>query len=470
MINLFTEAGLDRLAAKTRTLLKTIGYSVRNERLSRLLKAKGLRLSAGNRFLFDDAIIDELVSLQKERSAKKSPAPRETPPRRDKLVYRTGFGNLASKYYDYPSKRQLTGRKEYLVELTKFAHMEEKIASIGNPLSVTDVPPETAAIDSFLTMSRLTDKTGHHIEPYSAALVKYLAELSEVFLGAGCENTFIDHCNCINPILRLEERTAQVMLERAKYNVTSLITSMPTAGGNAPVTLDGAVILGAAEIVGGLIISCLINPECELRGYISSGVMDFRTATTSQSTPETVLIDCGVVQLMEHAFGGTTGIGGTTYVAATHPGFKAVFEKMFKMNAYQRILGSSGYGGNGILDNGSLISPEQIVIDMEIGESLASIGRIPVNDDSIEAVIAEVVQKGNADFLSNDHTLARYKGAFWEPMLFLRGSVTSEHAILEKAHETFRQRVDSYKEYEYDAERIRTGEQILDRAKAELVS
>ena len=135
-----------------------------------------------------------------------------------------------------------------------------------------------------------------HCEPMASRLKERgLAELPP-----GRQNVFIDPCNCINPILRLEERIA--------------------------------------EVLGGVIMSYPLNPEVDHIGCIPSGAMDFRTVRTTQSSPETVQpetvqIDCGAVELMEHAFGGNTFIGGRSYVSSAHPGMQAVFEKMFKASA-----------------------------------------------------------------------------------------------------------------------------------------
>jgi len=470
MVDIFTEDELGILAQKVRNVLKKIGYKIQHEELSRLLEKKGLKLSSNGRFIFDNKIIDEfLIFRRKHPEEIKEDRKTCTSRIKEGADYKTGFGNQVSKYYDHTAGAAVSAKREHLEKLIKFAHQEDKIGSVSIPLSLTDIPPEIAPIESFLIMAKLSDKNSYHIDPFSAGMVKYLAELSRVFLGEAAEDAFIDHCNCINPILRLEYRTASVMLEKAKYNITSLMTSMPIAGGNAPVTLDGACIQATAEITGGLIISYLINPEANHVGYISSGVMDFKAAVISQSAPESILIDCGVVQLMDYAFGGKTSVGGITYVAAQEPGFKAVFEKMLKTISYQKFLGGVSYGGGGVLDNGSLISPEQLIIDIDIGESLFRLGRIKMHNGGVEDIIADVVKEGKGDFLSSEHTLKNFRNAFWESFLFLRGSSTSEKEILDKAHETFNIKVKKYSGHNYDKDKIRTGEEILKRAKRELI-
>lgn len=318
-------------------------------------------------------------------------------------------------------------------------------------------------------MMKLTHKYPRGLEPYTAESIKYFVEISDVLLGPGRQNEFIDHCNCINPILRLEERTAGVMIEQARFNIGFLITSMPAAGRNAPVTLDGTIVQATAEIVGGLIIAYLLNPNVDHRGYISSGTMDLKAAVTTQSCPEVVLIDCGVVELMEHAFGGNTMVGGRTYVSARCPGFQAVFEKMLKAAAYQKYTGWLSYGGSGVLDNGSLISPEQLILDLDIQEAFYRLCEIEVKDEAVENIIADVAAAGTGDFLSTDHTLENFRGAFWEPFLFTRGNTRSEQEILDTAHERFLDTVNSYSGYDYEEEKVKAVEEILREAKKELV-
>ena len=468
MNRVFSENSLDVLAQKVRKLLKETGYSVQYEPMFLYLKEKGLKESSDGRLVFDDALIDEFVSFQKKRQAEKKKTVSASSGRQSS-DFSMSLGNMVPKYYDYSSKTPQLAQMEHLKKMAKFAHVEKRISNIALPFSVTDIPLATAPIEGFLGMVRLTDKYCFSIDPYSLELVKYLVELSEIFLGTGQQNKFIDHCNCINPILRLEERTAAVMFERAKYNIDSLMTSMPTAGGNAPVTLDGTVIQGTSEILGGLIFSYLLNPEIEHVGYISSSVMDFRTATTTQSSPETVLVDCGVVELMEFAFGGNTRIGGRTYVSATRPGMQAVFEKMLKAAAYQKYTGSLSYAGGGILDNGAMLSPEQLMIDMNIAESFHSLHEVELKDDNVEAVIMDVASAGTGDFLSTDHTLNNYRGSFWEPFLFTHGSTMSEQEILDKSNGYFTDKLKSYSGYDFEEDKVSEGEKILIKAKKELL-
>jgi trimethylamine:corrinoid methyltransferase-like protein len=183
------------------------------------------------------------------------------------------------------------------------------------------------------------------------------------------------------------------------------------------------------------------------------------------------MIDCGVVQLMDQAFGGNTFVGGGSYVSARKPGLQATFEKMFKAMAYQKFYANDiRYGGAGILDNGAVFCLEQFVIDMDAQESIFCLNGIDVKDDNVEEVIMKAAECGLDNFMTSDHALKNYKNAFWEPFLFLHGGNLSEKEILEKAHSRVVKKISSYRGCEYDEDKVREGEKILAKAKAELLN
>lgn len=468
MVAIFPDDKQEILARKVRMVLAQTGYFVHHDGLVALLRKKGLHETLAGRFVFDNKIIDEFVELQEKRQRSKCPPP--PPDRPDKRPeFKYSFGHYIPKYYDYPTGTPQLGCREHLEKLVKFAHQDNLIGKLGMPIVLSDIPAATEPLETFLMTMKMTNKFGGSFEAYSPELIKYMVELSDIFRGPGKQDSFIDNGNCINPILRLEERVAAMLMERPKHKLSYRMISMPTAGGNAPVSFDGSVIQGTAEIVGGLIICWLINSETTYDGYISSSVLDLKTVTTTQGAPETVLIDCGVVELMDHCFGGNTTIGGRCFVSATRPGLQAVFEKMFKALAYQKYTGKLGYGGAGILDNGCLVSPEQIIIDLDVARALFHLRGIDIRGDAVEEAIAEVVAEGKGDFLSHNHTLDNYVNAFWEPLLFQRGGTLSEEQILAKAHTRFEAKVASYQGYEYDEDKVKAGEVILARAKKELL-
>jgi trimethylamine--corrinoid protein Co-methyltransferase len=264
------------------------------------------------------------------------------------------------------------------------------------------------------------------------------------------------------------------MFQRAPYHAMSMITPMPCIGGSGPVDTWGSVVLGTAEIVGGLILSMILDPEAPLKGYIACTGMDMRAGNITSSSPQTVQVDAGVVQLMDAHFGGGTFVGGRTYVSAKRPGLQAVFEKLLKAIGYSELVDhhAFGYPGHGTLDNGSVHSPEQFLLDLEIVDGFMHLWQTPAaveGDDVVERLRRGVLdQAGN--FLGDDHTLAHYRDEAWDPRYFQRLINTkTEQQILDQAHAEVEGYVASYEPASHSPEVLRALEDVLERAKAELL-
>lgn len=463
---LFTDSQFEQLADEVRKVLSEIGYFVGHEKVKTMALKAGCRESAAGRVLFNSRQIDDLRArlLRQYPLKPEGPASGLVHPRRER---RTGFGNITPKFYNYVRDRAEGGSRENLIEILKFAQAEPRIASITLPLSRQDVAPEIEQLESVLLMARATNKPLGEVDATVPEAVPFLAEMGNVLGHEGGE--FTGRCNCINPPLRLEERTAETMLQRSRYHVTSMITSMPSIGGSGPVDIHAGVVLGTAEIVGGLILSMIIDPEAPLLGYIACTQIDMRTGNATSSTPQTVRLDAGVWQLMEKCFGGGTRVGGRAYITAKRPGLQAVVEQFLKSVGYASLVDGNvlHFVGAGNLDNGSVISPEQFILSQEIGDGLDWLTAAPVISPPGDAAerLAECIRDGQ-DFLTSEHTLAHFRDERWDPAFFQYGADTpTEKAILDQCHAYYMDKIQSYTPGAYPDHVIRDLEKILAKAK-----
>lgn len=471
-IPLFTPEQYERMAAEVRQVLANVGYHVAHERVKALALAAGCRESAAGRVLFAPEQVDDLtVRLRGQYPPTAPPAPRDRlhPGR---AAAGGGWGNLTPKYYHYARQAAEGGSAAGLAYLTKFAHSAPCISGLTLPLSRLDLPPAVEQLEGLLLMAKLTDKPLGALDVTVPAAVPYVAAMGEVLGRDPAE--FVGCCNCINPPLRLEERTAETMLQRARYHSLSMVTPMPCLGGSSPVDTYGSIIQGTAEIVGGLILSTIVDPQAPLLGYIASTQVDMRTGNITSSSPQTVQVDAGVWQLMASQFGGGTRIGGRTYVTARRPGLQACFEKLLKTAGYAQLAdqGAVSYAGGGTLDNGSMTSPEQLLLDLEIVEGLGCLTQQPLVPEAGEVVgrIAEGVLDLGGSFLLHEHTLTRYRDEMWDPVYFQRATATrSEQELLGAAHEQVEQWVLGYQAASHPADVVRGLERIAAEARAALL-
>ncbi len=467
---LFSAEQFDRMADEVVQVLAEIGYLVEHPQVRADALAAGCRESSVGRILFERPQIAALRGrlLAQYAPTRGGPEPSLVRPAR---ALRSGFGNLTSKVYDYAAATPCSGTTARLEDLVRFAHAEARIAALTIPLSRYDAPPALEQLESLLLMARLTDKPLGGVDATVPESVPYLAEMGEALGQAAVD--FVGRCNCVNPPLRLEQRTAETMRQRRRYHCMSMITSMPALGGNGPVDIYGGIVLATAEIVGGLILSTIIDPEAPLMGYIASVQLDLRSANPTSSTPQTVRFDAGVYQLMEHAFGGGTRVGGRSYISARRPGLQAVVERVLKAVGYSALVDGHAlsFAGNGNLDNGSMVSPEQCLLDLDLTEGLTALWTAPTFPAPGDAVarIREAVLHDAGSFLLAEHTLTHYRDELWDSTYFPTLVEThTERDVLEHCHADYRRRLASYTPASYPTAVLRELERILEKARAAL--
>jgi len=467
-VPLFSDDQFAVMAGQVRQVLRGIGYHVGHPRLKQMALAAGCRESPQGRVLFADGPVEELAARLRAQYPPAAP-PALLHPRHE---LRVGMGNITPKLFNYAADRVEGGNRGNLTWLVKFAHAAPFISGLTLPLSRVDVPPAIEQLDSVVLMARLTDKHLGGVDATWPEAVPYLHEAGTI-LGHD-PVSFVGVCNCVNPPLRLEHRTCETMFRRAQYHAMSMITPMPCIGGSGPVDTWGSVVLGTAEIVGGLILSMILDPQAPLKGYIACTALDMRAGHITSSSPQTVQVDAGVVQLMDRHFGGGTFVGGRTYVSAKRPGLQAVFEKLLKAIGYSQFVDDHAfaYPGHGTLDNGSVTCPEQFLLDLEVVDGFMHLWQTPAaagNDDVVERLRRGILDHAG-NFLGDDHTLAHYRDEAWDPRYFQRLIDTkTERDILDQAHAEVEGYVAAYEPASHAPEVLRALENVLERAKGELV-
>ena len=167
-------------------------------------------------------------------------------------------------------------------------------------------------------------------------------------------------------------------------------------------------------------------------------------------------------------------MGGRSYINARRPGLQALFERFLKGVGYSMLVDEfiPGYCGNGCLDNGSMISPEQFLLDLEAQQGMDWLWAAPAVPPPGDAAdrIRDAVLSGRGNFLETEHTLAHYRDEVWDALYFrCRMDTLKEKEILDQCHAEYRAKVAAYEPASYPEDTLRAMESILARARKELV-
>lgn len=213
---------------------------------------------------------------------------------------------------------------------------------------------------------------------------------------------------------QLDIPMAQGIIDFARAGQISVITPFCLAGAMAPITVAGALTLQHAEALAGITLAQIVRVGAPvIYGSFSSNV-DMKSGAPAFGTPEHFKATLGSGQLARflglpwRAGGGSAGNVADAQAA----------------NETQMGLWGSVLAGvtvlihcAGWLEGGLSFSYEKMITDLEVLQSIAELcARTPADADAIGFdAIAEVLPGGH--FFSTAQTMARYRDAFYEPLV-----------------------------------------------------
>ncbi|MCE5240726.1 trimethylamine methyltransferase family protein [bacterium] len=376
--------------------------------------------------------------------------------------------------YDYPAGCSRPVDTDIFITMKKLAQATPEIGYISTWYR-QDVPRGTERIESLVLALQYTTKVDG-IEAIDPAVIKYLVEIGEIMTGVAKDARYLAGSECLTSPLILDHRSAADMLARKAAGVRKYhMCSMPTIGVSSPVTIAASIVLGAAEVLGGLVAAFCLDPEGDLTGRMISTVLDMKVATAASIGPATVLCNLGVKELFDRCWGGHCWVEVFFSPTVKQPGLQAVYENFYGGTAAARVLGAAGipYPGMGTLDNGGLGSPTQFILDMEIRKGQFALrDEIEVSDETLifDQLCEHVAQE--QEFLTSEHTLAHYR-ELWRSDLFPTDTAgaagaMSEKRILDTCEERWRANVAAWEAPDLPENKRRELEKLVERAREEL--
>jgi len=486
---------IDVLEGKVYALLDDVGIAIENEELSNMCLRQGCQASSDHRIRIPRRIIKEMTAFQKKSQGEHE--------RLCQLVLTCGpdwahhihwtgqadafrnryqseflmqaFDCGPSAYFDHSSGTRKPVDGEVFTKMMKLAQALPEIGYTSTWYR-QDLPPQIERIDSLVNGLKLTDKLDG-IECIDPQAIRYLQEASEIVYGDGGKCAFLAGSECMTMPLILERRSAEDILERKRRGIHRYhVASMPTLGVSTPVTLAGSIVMGAAELLGGMAVCWCADPRSDLSARMITLIADMRNGNSTTFGPSYVQYDCAVRKLFTERWGGHCMVEVFFSPTAQRPGLQAVFENYYGTSLRRRWDENAAipYAGMGTLGNGGTGSPEQLILDMEIRKAeWAYREEIPVDEENMDWEEILAISRSRGNFLSTDHT-ARHCRDLWTSRLFrsdspLAGSWDgTEKAILDTCADMWREALGRWTPPAWPAEKEKALDDLLLRARAAL--
>jgi trimethylamine--corrinoid protein Co-methyltransferase len=207
---------------------------------------------------------------------------------------------------------------------------------------------------------------------------------------------------------------AEGIIDFARANQLSIITPFCLAGAMAPITISGALVLQHAECLASITLAQLTRPGAPVAyGGFSSNV-DMKSGSPAFGTPEHTQLALGSGQLAR-----LIGLPGrsATGAASNTPDKQAALETNMALWAQLQANATLTVHSAGWLEGGLTFGYEKFINDVEALQTVAELcQKTPEDADSLGwDALAEVEPGGH--FFATQHTMDRYKTAFYEPLV-----------------------------------------------------
>ncbi len=411
----FSADYIAHMHASALALLQETGIRVLSAPARTLLQGAGARLVDDMVFIGEDLVAQALTNAPKAFTLKGATPAQDLPIHASSLFFSAGAA--APNAEDAVRGRRPGSIRDFreliqLVEAFDVLHVApllvepQDVPTALRHLQMTEIkltysrkPPSVYARgaaqvrDCFdmIALARGLDRAEFEAEPYTFTVI----------------NT--------NSPRQIDVSMAQGLIDFARAGQMIIVTPFTLMGAMAPITVAGALTLSHAEALAAICIAQLARPGAPiLYGTFTSNV-SMRSGAPAFGTPEHFRASAGAGQLARHIglpWRSATGTAANLNDAqGAHETQLALWGCL--MGGANVILHAAGW-----LEGGLCLGYEKLITDTEVLTMVAELCQSVEAEPATLGVDAIQDVNPGGHFFGTAHTLARYRDAFYDPLVF----------------------------------------------------
>ncbi|MBL7061259.1 MAG: trimethylamine methyltransferase family protein [Dehalococcoidia bacterium] len=317
-------------------------------------------------------------------------------------------------------------RRSTLKDAANFAKLVDGLENMDFAMSMSnpaDAPIEDIYVHVFAEMVKNTNKPIVFIADSGRDIAKIYQIACQVVGGEEAlqKKPFIlNYSEAISP-LRFPENVMDRLIFCAEKRIPICLPSGSNAGGGAPVTLAGAMALGIAENLVGLVVHQLVGKGSPFLFGPNVSTLDMKSTIVSYGCPEWSLTQAALADMRDELYGlpiwAYAGASDAKVMDA-QAGAEAMFSIVTAMLSRANLIHDVGF-----LEYGSTSSLEMVTMANElIAMSRFFTDGITVNEETLALEAIERIATGapGSIFLMDDHTFEHFMQAQFLPKLLDR--------------------------------------------------
>lgn len=443
-IRFFDDKDFGRIHDASLRLLRETGIVFHDDRAVELFKARGCRVSGQTVYIEKELVNEAVANIKRTYTLESRNAKKNVIIGKDQAVQ----PNAGAVFIQDMDKGRRMATIEDYGNIMKLAQSSDVVNLVGaHPINPSNVPDEFKHLYMGYEILKNTDKpvlgwcmtektSGEYLDMLQIAM----GDTPGVVNGKQYSNVSV---NPLSP-LAWSQHTCETMMEYSRRGQGLYLLPCIMAGLTGPMRPMGTILLQNAEVLSGIVLSYLINPDTPVVYTPSSSVGYMRKGTYITGTPEMMLLNSPLLE-MSHEFYNmpTRCMCGMT--DSKVPDAQAGLETM------QNIMMGVFSGADilvecvGVLDAIMTTSYEKHIMDEEIIKRALRIREgFDTSDDAMSIdVIQEVGIGGN--YLANLDTFEHCHDVFQNDVSecesYAEWTDTGSEDMLQRANKIYKQRL-----------------------------
>ncbi len=416
-IQMLSEEQIQAIHNTSMDILARTGIVMKNEAARELLLEAGAWESEG-RLKIPEYMVMEAIGSAPSRIAMHDRLGRLTMPLEEGKVF-FGPGSDCPFTIDLETGER---RQPVLADVQRIARLCDGLEQMDFVMSMAtpnDVPTLDHYLHSFVAMIRGSTKPNVYTARDRGDMEDIHRIASAVAGGETAlrEKPFLMlYAESISPLLYNDE-SVDKLLFCAEKGIPVTYPPSPNTGGGGPITLAGALALGNAECLVGLVLTQLVRPGTPFLYGMNTAALDMKSAIVSYGAPEWPLGMAAWTDMGRFYGLPVWGVSGATdsKVVDAQAGIEATVTIMTAFLTRSNLNHDVGY-----IEYGSTSSMEMLVVaDEAIRDVRYVMGGVRIDEVTLAREVIHRAKPGGG-FLADDHTLDNWKWAQWRPALIDR--------------------------------------------------
>ncbi len=397
----------------TLELLETIGIKIYHEEARNMLADAGCEIKKDNLVLIPNWLVEEAIQSAPSRITIYDRQNREAMRLEERRVH-FGLGTDLIQTYDLATGQLRPSMLEDVARAARISDALEHIDFIGSYALPQDSPTNLMYFDSFKTELENSTKPIF----FTAAGLEDITLINDMAAAAVGGHDVLKakpiHIHYAEPLSPLTHSTGAVakLFFCADHGVPVNYTPGMMSGASAPVTLAGAITMGNAEALSGLVMHQLRAKGAPIISGFGMSTMDMRTSTCIYGCPEYRLALSACADIY-HYYGlpmwGTAGVSDSNCLDQQAGMEWAVSIMVDSLNG-ANLVHDIAYLGQGLIGHpGGLVMCNEIISYIK-----RFIRGFELDDFHIGLDVIREVGPGG-EFLTTDQTMNLFKKEHWIP-------------------------------------------------------